>query len=239
MSRSDTPLHPDTAATVLQLLNGGPAQPLPRHRHTLSREDVRETQRARILAAAIELFAEPGYAPTAVQDITKRAGVSRKTFYELYETKEDVFVDAYQVVTVLAREIEAVDAELLNYDLDTLDETIRRYLLLMAFAPVATRMFFLEALGVGPRVRARRNQAIEEFVTLVAPSLQELRARNEPALAPLSVEHCRIFVAAAIELITQYLADHEPATLAELTPQITQAVYAIVVPNHTRNPTQT
>ncbi|MFG3522785.1 TetR/AcrR family transcriptional regulator [Nocardia nova] len=232
MSRTDTAVNSATAATVLQILSGGAAPPLPRHRHDLSREDVRETQRARVVAAAIELFADTGYAPTSVQEITKRAGVSRKTFYELYATKEDVFLDAYQAVDVLVRETRLTDGEPEAYDLETLTEITQRLLLLMAVAPAATRMFFLEALGAGPRVRARRNEAIDEFVAAITPALQKARAVIEPELPPLTIDHCRILVAAGIELITEYLADHEPETLATLTPRITRAARVIVIPTY-------
>ncbi|MFF2554351.1 TetR/AcrR family transcriptional regulator [Nocardia sp. NPDC058058] len=234
MRSPDITVPPATAAIVLQLLSGGAPQTLPRHRHDLSREDVRETQRARIVAAAIELFADGGYSQTAVQDITKRAGVSRKTFYELYATKEEVFLEAYQAVGVLVSEAGVMDAESRGPELtpETLDEYAQRLLLVMAVAPAATKMFFLEALGAGPRVRLRRNEAIEEFVAAAVPGLREFRARYEPELPQLTIEQCRVLIAACIELITQYLADHEAATLAALAPRLVDAVRAIVIPNY-------
>lgn len=236
--RSPAPTVPQaTAAAVLQLLSGATPQTLPRHRHDLSREDVRETQRARIVAASIELFSDNGYAQTAVQDITKRAGVSRKTFYEMYATKEDVFLDAYQAVGVLVSEAGILDAEGNSPDVtpETMTEYMQRLLLVMALAPAATRMFFLEALGAGPRVRLRRNTAIEEFVTAASPALQDFRARYDPNLPPLTFEQCHLLVAACIELITQYLADHDASTLAQLAPRLIDAVRAIVIPTYRPN----
>ncbi|MGW6625514.1 TetR/AcrR family transcriptional regulator [Nocardia sp. NPDC055002] len=234
MRSTDATVSPTTAAIVLQLLSGSTPTPLPRHRHDLSREDVREAQRARVVAAAIELFADLGYSQTKVQDITNSAGVSRKTFYELYANKEDVFLDAYQAVGVLVGEsgVGGDGAEDVIVTPETMIEYAQRLLLVMAFAPAATRMFFLEALGAGPRVRLRRNQAIDEFVTATAPTLQEFRARYEPDLPPLTIEQCHVAVAACIELITQYLADHEAATLALLAPRLVDAVRDIVVPNY-------
>ncbi|MFD4351367.1 TetR/AcrR family transcriptional regulator [Nocardia sp. NPDC058518] len=234
MRSTDATVPPATAAIVLQLLAGATPTPLPRHRHDLSRDDVRETQRARVVATAIELFADHGYSQTNVQDITKGAGVSRKTFYELYANKEDVFLDAYQAVGVLIGEagLGVDDTDDLSLTPETMIEYAQRLLLVMAFAPAATRMFFLEALGAGPRVRLRRNQAIDEFVTTTAPALRDFRTRYEPDLPTLTIEQCHVAVAACIELITQYLADHEAATLALLAPRLVDAVRAIVIPNY-------
>jgi AcrR family transcriptional regulator len=41
--------------------------------------------------AAFELFLENGYAGTTVEQITRRAGVSRNTFFNYFDSKSDVF----------------------------------------------------------------------------------------------------------------------------------------------------
>src|ERR687893_1487221 len=72
---------------------------LPRGRHRLSRETVAESQRRRLLDAFVELVASHGYASTTVGGIAAKAGVSRTTFYELFDSKEDIFRAAYDDVT--------------------------------------------------------------------------------------------------------------------------------------------
>ncbi|HEY6696670.1 MAG TPA: TetR/AcrR family transcriptional regulator, partial [Acidimicrobiales bacterium] len=49
-----------------------------------------DTQR-RILGAALEVFAEAGYADARVELITERAGCSRPAFYQYFSSKDDVF----------------------------------------------------------------------------------------------------------------------------------------------------
>src|ERR687890_2263309 len=71
---------------------------LPRGRHSLPREAVTESQRGRIYQAMIEVVSERGYPETRVVDVIGVAGVSRKTFYELFESKEDCFLAAYDVL---------------------------------------------------------------------------------------------------------------------------------------------
>ena len=50
----------------------------------------REFTRTRIVEAAIEVFAERGYAKTTVDDIAERAGSTRATFYLHFKAKSDV-----------------------------------------------------------------------------------------------------------------------------------------------------
>jgi len=52
-------------------------------------------QRRRILAAATEVFGRQGFDRTAVEDIIGPAGVSRRTFYDLFGGKDDAFCTDY------------------------------------------------------------------------------------------------------------------------------------------------
>ena len=62
----------------------------------------------RILIGTAEVVAERGYAATSVAQIVRRAGVSSKTFYELYADKESAFLAAYAAIdVVIARMTEA------------------------------------------------------------------------------------------------------------------------------------
>jgi AcrR family transcriptional regulator len=61
------------------------AKPLPRWRR---RKDDRPSE---ILAAAIDCFAERGFAATRLDDIAKRAGVTRGTLYLYFQSKEELF----------------------------------------------------------------------------------------------------------------------------------------------------
>src|SRR3979490_1307417 len=62
-----------------------------------------EIQRSRLLAAAIEIVAEVGYPRASVAQLVARAGVSRKTFYEIFSDREDCFLAAFDHVVSEAR----------------------------------------------------------------------------------------------------------------------------------------
>ena len=55
--------------------------------------------RARILGGAARLFSQGGVRDASVEDILDAAGVARRTFYRLYESKEDVAVALYRIGT--------------------------------------------------------------------------------------------------------------------------------------------
>ena len=63
--------------------------------HGLSRAEVVASQRARALQAMVEVVGEVGFAESKVADVLGRAGISRKTFYELFSTKEDCLFAIY------------------------------------------------------------------------------------------------------------------------------------------------
>jgi AcrR family transcriptional regulator len=71
------------------------SQVLPRGRNAAPRQIVWESQRERLLGAMADAVAEKGYANVAVADVIERAGVSRKTFYEQFENKQECFLTAY------------------------------------------------------------------------------------------------------------------------------------------------
>ena len=51
----------------------------------------KEARPGEILAAALEMFVERGYAATTLADVARRAGVSKGTLYLYYKNKESLF----------------------------------------------------------------------------------------------------------------------------------------------------
>ncbi|MGA2455781.1 MAG: helix-turn-helix domain-containing protein [Solirubrobacteraceae bacterium] len=65
-----------------------------------------EFQRARLLRAALVEVSERGFGDTPVARIIARAGVSRTTFYELFDNREDRFAAVFdESVAQLARAV--------------------------------------------------------------------------------------------------------------------------------------
>src|SRR5690348_14459895 len=56
------------------------------------RKAQQERQRRRLILAAGETFVALGYATSTVADILKAAGMSRRSFYEFFTSKEDILL---------------------------------------------------------------------------------------------------------------------------------------------------
>jgi AcrR family transcriptional regulator len=79
---TDTPLIDETEIPpILQ-----PAQPRSGGRTELQQRQ-KQSSRGKLLAAARAAFAESSYAGAAIDDIVKRAGVNRSTFYRHFDSK--------------------------------------------------------------------------------------------------------------------------------------------------------
>lgn len=79
--------------------------PLPGGHHGLSREQVIESQRERLLAAIVTVVAAKGYRATTVTAICKEASVSSKAFYGFHKDKEDAFLAAFDTVLAHLEEV--------------------------------------------------------------------------------------------------------------------------------------
>lgn len=222
-----------TPALDLRDLPPDAFRPLPRHRHGLSREQVQASQAGRIILATAEVISERGYAAATVIDIAKRAGVSRKTFYELFADKEEAFLAAYTGVSLLVEHTAAaLDAEpAAGSDPRELARAATTALLgTLAEHPALTRMFFLEALGAGPRIQLRRDAAIEQFAERLTPLIAALRAAERPDLEPIDLAFARAIIGASVEAIVRHLVHHPPETLGDLAPELADLLLRLVLP---------
>ncbi len=75
-----------------------PLKPTPAGRHRLSREVREEHQRARILTAALGVFAAKGYPATTVDDLVAAAKTSVGSFYSYFDGKEECLLAAHRQV---------------------------------------------------------------------------------------------------------------------------------------------
>ena len=72
-----------------------PPRRLPRGRHALAPEEVARRQRERLMLAMAQAMSDKGFAATSVEDVLKRAAVSRQSFYRLFSSKLDCFLAAF------------------------------------------------------------------------------------------------------------------------------------------------
>ncbi len=70
------------------LLNPAPAEAAER---TEKRERRKEARPGELLAAALDLFVEKGFAATRAEEVAQRAGVSKGTLFLYFQSKEELF----------------------------------------------------------------------------------------------------------------------------------------------------
>lgn len=130
--------------------------PLPRGRHQLPREEVEQSQRVRLFVAMADAMAEHGYVGTSVAKVLGRAGVSRETFYQLFDGKLECFLAACDFVAdALVGHLAATttgDGD----PLERFERTLTAYLDTLASAPALARLFLVEVHAAGPEAMRRR-----------------------------------------------------------------------------------
>jgi AcrR family transcriptional regulator len=153
---------------------------LPPGRHGLPRSFVIENQRERILDAVALVTSSASYAEMTVEDIIVTAGVSRRTFYEHFKNKEDVFLAAYDAVTaqLVERVVTAVDAQETFAGRATAG--LRTFLEFVASEPAFGRMCIVEVMAAGPDAIKRRNDTMRAFAALIQRDAEELLGPNGP-----------------------------------------------------------
>jgi AcrR family transcriptional regulator len=202
---------------------GTGAQQLPKGRHGLSRAFIASNQRERLLDAIANVVAEKGYAGTRVADITDYAGVSRKTFYELFTDKEECFLAAFDVITKLLMDRMAqalTDLSDGNWR-DQVRALLGEFLRFLAAEPAFARMCVVEVLGSGSEGLARRDAAIEAFFPIV-DHIPRSQPDAEQWLAPLTP----VFVTGGIlEVLYAVIRRGDIATLPELEDDLTRLAF--------------
>jgi AcrR family transcriptional regulator len=130
-------------------------------------EQIIEIQRSRLLAAAVVAVDELGYADTTVADITGRARVSRRTFYELFSNREEC------LAAVLEDVIALVEGELAAAGLEGFAwrEQVRGGLwVILSFLdrePALARVCVVQALRGGTEVLKRREELLAGLAAVV------------------------------------------------------------------------
>jgi len=126
---------------------------------------VTESQRSRIHQAMIEVVAERGYPETRVVDVIGVAGVSRKAFYELFDSKEDCFLAAYDVLlgNLLGEATDAFEGEPGAPWTERISAALGALLEHLSQHPEEARFAIVEVLAAGPKALARRDAALRQF----------------------------------------------------------------------------
>lgn len=164
------------------------------------RGGVVEIQRARMIAALVDVVGERGPGGITVGAIVDRSGVSRRTFYELFDDREDCFLAAFELAVqrgaqrvVPAFQTPGIWRERIRAGLAALLEFLDD-------EPGLGALCVVDALGGGPVALERRARVVDALIAAVHEAGREARATAKPTRltaegvvgAVLSVLHGRL-----------------------------------------------
>jgi AcrR family transcriptional regulator/DNA-binding MarR family transcriptional regulator len=171
-----------------------------------------EIQRARILAAMVEVCAERGAGNVTVAHIVERAGVSRRTFYELYRDREACFLGAFDdgIARVSRNVLDAYDP-----DARWVERVRLALTSLLAFLDAERgvgQILIVGSLGAGQDAMRRRGYRIAQMIALVDEGRQEDKVGSE--LPPLAAEG---IVGGVLSVLHSRLLESDSESLLGLT----------------------
>jgi AcrR family transcriptional regulator len=167
------------------------------------RELTKEANRAALLAAAREVFAEQGYSGTGVRDVVRRTELASGTFYNYFDSKDAIFAAVLEQVGGEAR-ARVRDARLAAAPEDFLVAGFRAFFAFVAAEPDTFAFLDRNADAVVPAALSELREDLEERLAdgvdagyaahaMVAVGLQigrVMRTRD-----PVSVDEATAFAA--------------------------------------------
>jgi AcrR family transcriptional regulator len=194
---------------------------LPPGRHGLSREFVAKNQRDRLTAGMIAAVAEHGFHEATITQIAAAAGVSRRTFYGYFSSKEECFFDTFDQVAAHLEEAmaaagagEAEWSERVRAQLDALLETF-------AANPDLARFTLIAPPNAGGEIATRYRDLLERLFTILTESKPPPPGAGEPSKAVTDG-----LVGGIVALIVRKVKEGEGEGLAELAPDLLELFLA-------------
>ncbi|MDX6602557.1 MAG: hypothetical protein QOF13_1759 [Solirubrobacterales bacterium] len=187
---------------------------LPPGRHGLPRSFVARNQRLRIVAAMLRILPRHGYADTTISHITEEAGVSRAAFYGQFRSKEECFLETYDLASRwLCNCLERAAASSEEWS-DRVRVGVAEMLRLLAANPALARLIAIDVLQAGRAARERQQAGLTRFA-------EALRA-GRPGGLELPVELEEMLLGGALATVARYVDSGRVEQLPDATGELLQ-----------------
>ncbi len=187
--------------------------------HLDGREQVADIQRARMLAAMVEEVAERGVGNVTVSDVVARSGVSRRTFYEIFDDREDCFLAAFDNAIGRLANVVIPAYEQKGGWQAKIRSALTALLEYFDHEPGTGRLVIVETLGAGHRALERRGRGIAQIITIVDQGRKE--SKTGASAPPLTAEGV---VGGALSVLHGRLTEPDPGNLVELVNPLTSMI---------------
>jgi AcrR family transcriptional regulator len=175
----------DTAlgTTSVTPVDGRIGSALPRGPHKLTRQQVEDDQKRRLVEAMIDEVSEVGYAASTVAEIIERAQVSRKTFYVHFASREELLLAAFDTASTWMLEQTRKASRRTGGSTRRLEAALRKLARCAIESPGATTLCTIDVAAAGNTGFARR----QAFITSTGDLFEEClsTAHQQAVLPPL------------------------------------------------------
>lgn len=212
----------------------GSVERLPRGPHNLTREEVTSSQRRRLFEAALNAAAADGYKSISVATLIAGAGVSRRTFYQLFSSKDDCIAEGFDAIffRVDAQLTAAIGHSSARDWRELVSTSLHEYLSILTASPDLARVLHVEALVAGPPVYPFRARMVSRFVDRMYTAQCLGWAQAGYAEPPQSSADARFLVGGIDDFIRTALiaSDFRPSDIRDLNEPITRLALRILEP---------
>jgi AcrR family transcriptional regulator len=198
---------------------------LPPGRHGLPREFVARNQRDRLTAGTIAAICERGYHETTISQIAAAAGVSRRTFYDHFESKEEGFLATFDEIAAHLRKAAAEAAAEIGGSEEDWGQRVAAKLGAALAVFAANPQLASLTLAVPPRAGG---EVMRHYRAALERALAELTEGMPPAAAAQAPSPAvqQALIGGIVALIVGKVEAGEGERVGELLPELTELFLA-------------
>jgi AcrR family transcriptional regulator len=164
-----------------------------------------------MLTAMVREISERGAANVSVAHVVARSGVSRRTFYEIFEDREDCFLAAFDEALKHAETIVVPAYAESGSWRSRIRAALTAMLEFLECDPARGRLLIVESLAAGPGALGRRRNVLAQIIPIVERGRTEGRAGTDPP--PLTAEG---IVGGVLSVLHARLVENDPGNLLDL-----------------------
>jgi AcrR family transcriptional regulator len=179
-------------------------------------ERVARHQQIRLQTAMVESVARFGYGGTTLRELVRLAGVSKSTFYDHYESKQDCFLATFETVIahIAARAGTAYEESGGDFR-QRFTAALDAFMEVVVQEPDAARLAVVDSLTLGAAGVAHRERALLAFEKMLRASFEE-----SPAAEPVPTATVRAIAAGIRGVVYRHIRAGTPETLPELVEEL-------------------
>jgi AcrR family transcriptional regulator len=195
-----------------------------RGRHAPPPEVRLPIQRDRLLEAAAQEFADRGYVGSSSESISRRAGMSKATFYEHFENKRACMLALFdRAADVVGSSMVEAASGTRGGAIERMQAGTRAFLTAVVRHPEFARTLLIESMAAGPEAARRRDEVVQGFAALLDAENAEAAGRG--LIARFASPHDAVAIVGAIsELVSRQVRLGVPEDVFELAPVIDRLI---------------